>query len=76
MVTKDRIVPAFDVQIRIISRSEQGVHNLGPIRLTKSRKAMFGNAGMANAVRFQELVIDERVLRMDVKYARAEFMNV
>jgi len=28
VVTKHGIMPTFDVQIRIISRSEQGVHNL------------------------------------------------
>src|SRR5436190_18632647 len=76
VVTKHRIVPAFDVQIGIISSSQQRVNNLGPICLAKARKTMLGDARMANSIHFEKLAIDECVFGVNVKYSRAELVDV
>src|SRR5882724_10438318 len=43
VVAKDRVVPSFDVQVRIITHSKQGVDDLTPIGLAKTREPMLGH---------------------------------
>jgi len=47
MVTEDRVVPAFNVEVGIVPSSKEGVNDFGPISLAEAGKAMFGYARMA-----------------------------
>ena len=67
MVAKHGIVPTFDVQIGIVSSSEQGVHNLRPVGLAEAGEAVLSHTRMAEAIDFQQVAIDEGVFCVNVE---------
>src|SRR5713226_4820894 len=62
VIAKNRVVPPFDVQVRIITGPKQGMNNLPPIGLTEARKSMLSHAGMADAIHLEQLPVNEGVL--------------
>src|SRR5439155_17457914 len=76
VVAKDRVVPAFNRQIGIIAGAEEGMDNLGPVRLPKTGEAMLGHARMTKTIHVKQLTVDEGVLGVYVKNPRAELVDV
>src|SRR5439155_13116982 len=76
VVAINRVMPSFYRQIRIIPGATQRMDDLGPIALAQAHEAMFGDARITNAILLQQRAIDESVLGMDVKDARAELVDV
>src|SRR5437870_809441 len=69
-------MPAFDVQVGVVAGANEGMDDFGPVGLSQPGESMFGYAWMANPVGFQEVAIDVGVFGVDVKNARAEFVDV
>src|SRR3989442_12607154 len=53
MVAKHRIMPAFNIQIRVVTCSHERMDNLRPIGLPKAGKPMLSDARVANPVGLQ-----------------------
>src|SRR5437762_593754 len=52
------------------------MNDLRPVRLAKAWETMLGNSRMTDAIKLQQLPIDESVLRMDVENAIAELVDI
>lgn len=76
VIAINRVVPAFDVEVRIVTGAQEFVDDLRPVSLAQAGKAMLGHAGMAEPISLQQGPVDESVLGVDVKNARAEFAQV
>jgi len=76
VIAIDRVVPAFNVQIGIVTGAQKGMNNFRPIRLAQPRKTMFRHARMADAVGFEKGPVDIGVLGVNVKNSRTKFVNV
>jgi hypothetical protein len=76
MVPVNGVVPAFHVQIRIISSPEKRMNNLGPVRFSQSRHAMLRHPRMTNAITAEQNAMDECVLGMHMKNTRTKLFNV
>src|SRR5258707_15863341 len=50
VIAIDRIMPAFDGQIRIISGSKQGMDNLPPVALAEPDRTVLRPTGTANTI--------------------------
>ncbi len=61
MIPEHRIVPAFNVQVRIITCAEKLMHNLGPVRLAEPRKAMLGHTRVADSIALEQSPIYEGI---------------
>src|SRR4051812_32368753 len=52
------------------------MHDFGPVALAQTHETMLGYTGMANTITLQQHAVDQGVLRVHVKNARAELVNV
>ena len=69
VIAIDGIVPAFDVQVGIVTDADEGMDDLRPVGIPQAGKAMLRHAGMANAVLGEQRAIDARILGVNVKNA-------
>src|SRR5437867_4915797 len=76
MIAENRVMPAFDIQIRIIAGPKERVNDFGPVALTQAGKAMLRYARMAKAIDLEQLTVDEGILGVHMKDPRAELVNV
>jgi hypothetical protein len=76
MIAEDRIVPAFDVQVRIVAGTHEGVDDLCPVRFAETGEPVFGHPRMADAVGGEQRAIDEGILGVNVKDPPPELAQV
>src|SRR5688500_15323277 len=69
LIAIDRVVPAFDVEVGVVTNTRERVDDLRPISVAEAGEAMLRDAGVTETVLREECAIDARVLRMHVKYA-------
>jgi len=75
-VAVDGVVPAFDVEVGIVSGADEFVDDLGPVGLAEAGETVFGDAGVAEAVSAEERFVNLGVFGVDVEDPFAVFADV
>ena len=69
VIAIDRIVPAFDVEVGVVTDPDERVNDLRPIGVAEAGEAMLRYTWMTETVLREQGAVDAPVLRVNVKYA-------